>query len=101
MTFSGNERTVSYQLAEHPEMTEAEAFEAAISVAHGENVAKWVGAIERSLVEQEQEQTLIQLQERLKMPWVEVWLSVLLGGYPVEQRGEFYQRETIWVGTVT
>jgi hypothetical protein len=86
------------RLEEHPEMTEAEAFEAAISVAHGEDVSAWVGAIGQSLAEQEQEQTLLGLQERLKMPWVEVWLAVLLGGYQVEQRGEFYQRETIWVG---
>jgi hypothetical protein len=84
------------RLAEHPEMTEAEAFEAAISVAHGENVSVWVGAIGQALVEQ-QEQTLLGLQERLRMPWVEVWLAVLLGGYRVQQRGEFYQKETIWV----
>jgi hypothetical protein len=86
------------QLAEHPEMTEAEAFEAAISVAHGENVTEWVGAIGQVLREQGQEQTLLGLQEQLRMPWVEVWLAVLLGGYGVEQRGAFYQRETIWVG---
>jgi hypothetical protein len=89
------------QLAEHPEMTEAEAFEAAISVAHGENVSEWMGAIGQVLAEQGQEETLLGLQERLRMPWVEVWLAVLLGGYSVEQRGEFYQCETIWVGAVT
>jgi hypothetical protein len=83
------------QLSQHPEMTEAEAFEAAIAVAHGENVSEWVGAIGQAL--QEQEQTLLGLQEQLRMPWVEVWLAVLLGGFGVEQRGEFYQRETIWV----
>jgi hypothetical protein len=56
------------RLAEHPEMTEAEAFEAAISVAHGEDVTNWVGAIDRVLKKQEQEQTLLGLQERLRMP---------------------------------
>jgi hypothetical protein len=35
------------RLAEHPEMTEAEAFEAAISVAHGEDVTSWVGVSEQ------------------------------------------------------
>jgi hypothetical protein len=92
------------QLSQHPEMTEAEAFEAAISVAHGEDVTAWVGAIGQLLRAQDGElngeQTLLGLQERLRMPWVEVWLAVLLGGYRVEQRGEFYQRETIWVGVV-
>jgi hypothetical protein len=89
------------RLAEHPGMTETEAFEAAISVAHGENVSEWVGAIDQVLKELEQEQTLLVLQEQLKMPWVEIWLAALLGGYRVEQRGEFYQRETIWVGAAT
>jgi hypothetical protein len=93
------------RLAEHPEMTESEAFEAAIAVAHGEDVTSWVGAIAQVLAEQDgeqgREQTLLGLQARLRMPWVEVWLAVLLGGYPVEQRGEFYQRETIWVGALT
>jgi hypothetical protein len=41
---------------------------------------------------------LVELQRRLKMPLMQVWLAVLLGGYEVEQRGGFYQRETIWVG---
>lgn len=27
------------------------------------------------------------------MPWVEVWLGVLLGGFELEQRGEFYEGE--------
>jgi hypothetical protein len=31
------------RLEEHPEMTEADAFEAAISAAHGEDVSAWVG----------------------------------------------------------
>jgi hypothetical protein len=84
------------QLAEHPEMTESEAFEAAISVAHGENVTEWVGAITR-ILKGEDRRSLLEVQQCLGMPWVEVWLAVLLGGYQVEQRGEFYQRETIWV----
>jgi hypothetical protein len=34
------------QLSQHSEMSEAEAFEVSISVAHGEDVSRWVGAIE-------------------------------------------------------
>jgi hypothetical protein len=86
------------RLEEHPEMTEAEAFEAAISVAHGEDVSAWVGAIAQVLQQEpSQELSLMGLQERLEMPWVAMWLGLLLGGYGLEQRGEFYQRETIWV----
>jgi hypothetical protein len=79
-------------------MTEAEAFEAAISVAHGEDVSAWVGAIAEVLRQEEnQALSLMQLRERSGMPLVTMWLGVLLGGYGMEQRGEFYQRETIWV----
>jgi hypothetical protein len=38
-----------------------------------------------------------ELEAGLGMPWVELWLGLLLGGFGIEQRGEFYQRETIWV----
>jgi hypothetical protein len=86
------------RLEQHPEMTEAEAFEAAIAVAHGEDVSAWVEAIEQVLQQEpSQELSLMGLQERLEMPWVAMWLGLLLGGYGLEQRGEFYQRETIWV----
>jgi len=42
-----------------------------------------------------------ELEAGLGMPWVELWLGLLLGGFQVEQRGEFYQRETIWVEAMT
>jgi hypothetical protein len=86
------------RLDEHPEMTEAEAFEAAISVSHGEDVSAWVGAIAQVLQQEEsREMSLMELQGRLELPLVTMWLGGLLGGYGLEQRGEFYQRETIWV----
>jgi hypothetical protein len=47
--------------------------------------------------EESQAMSLMQLQARSGMPLVAMWLGVLLGGYGLEQRGEFYQRETIWV----
>ncbi|MBD2091122.1 hypothetical protein H6F67_14805 [Microcoleus sp. FACHB-1515] len=31
------------------------------------------------------------LLHELQMPWVEVWLGVLLGGFELEQHGEFYE----------
>jgi hypothetical protein len=84
------------RLEEHPEMTEAEAFEAAISVAHGEDVSAWVGAIAQVLQQEEnQSLSLMQLQERSKMPLVMMWLGVLLGGFGLEQHGEFYTGEVV------
>lgn len=41
--------------------------------------------------------SLVELSKRLGMPWIEVWLGVLLGGFELEQRGEFYH-SPIWVG---
>jgi hypothetical protein len=59
------------RLEEHPEMTEAEAFEAAISVAHGEDVSAWVRAIAQVLQQEEsREMSLMEVQERSGMPWV-------------------------------
>ena len=31
------------------------------------------------------------------MPMVEVWLGLLLAGFALEQRGEFYENNNIWV----
>ena len=41
--------------------------------------------------------TLPELQQALGLPLVEIWLGLLLGGYDMEQRGEFYDTETIAV----
>lgn len=83
-------------MEQHPGMTEAEAFEAAIAVAHGENVSEGVRAIADVL----EGRSLPEVHRRSGLHWVEVWLALLLGGYGMEQRGEFYQRNTIWVRTL-
>ncbi|MBD2519753.1 hypothetical protein H6G93_33325 [Nostoc sp. FACHB-973] len=36
-------------------------------------------------------------QRVLQMPMVEVWLGLLLGGFTLEQRGNFYNSRNIWV----
>ena len=41
--------------------------------------------------------TLPELQQALGLPLVEVWVGLLLGGYVMKQRGEFYEAETIAV----
>lgn len=37
----------------------------------------------------------IQLVSDFKMPMVEVWLGLLLGGFTLEQRGNFYHNQNI------
>lgn len=39
----------------------------------------------------------IQLVSDFKMPMVEVWLGLLLGGFILEQRGNFYHNQNVWV----
>jgi hypothetical protein len=41
---------------------------------------------------------LIDLQTALPLPMVEIWLGLLLGDFKLEQRGEFYNANEIWIG---
>ena len=41
--------------------------------------------------------SFVDLVKGLEMPVVVVWLGILLGGFWVEQQGEFYG-QVIWVG---
>ena len=67
----------------------------ALAVSHAENVSDWIQA----LAEQQREgpQRLVDIQRQLQMPMVEVWIAALLGGFPMEQRGSFYQTQEVWV----
>jgi len=42
--------------------------------------------------------SLIDLQNKLKLPIVEVWLGLLLGDFKLEQKGAFYDSNKIWIG---
>ena len=42
--------------------------------------------------------SLIDLQNKLKLPIVEVWLGLLLGDFKLSQKGTFYDVDQIWVG---
>ncbi|MDV3348315.1 hypothetical protein QGP82_06410 [Leptothoe sp. LEGE 181152] len=77
------------------ELTFEETKKQALSVAHSEDVSAWIAAIsaKRKLAPQR----LIELQQQLRMPLVEVWIAALLGGFQLEQRGEFYETEEIWM----
>ena len=67
----------------------------ALAVSHAENVSDWV----KALAEQQAEspQRLVDIQQQLQMPLIEVWIAALLGGFPLEQRGSFYQTQEVWV----
>ena len=53
-------------------------------------IAQWLQAVPEDLV------SFAQLCHGLQMPWVEVWMGLLSGGFELEQAGEFY-RSAIWV----
>lgn len=77
---------------------ESEAKQDALAVAHDEDISAWVGAIAHWMKEnQSQDVSLLELQRSLQMPFIEIWLALLLGGYAIEQRGDFYQTDGVWV----
>ena len=67
----------------------------ALAVSHAENVSSWVEALADN--QGESPQRLVDIQRQLKMPLIEVWIAALLGGFPMEQRGSFYQTQEVWV----
>lgn len=66
-------------------------------LAHGENVENWSRAIAQYLQRFGSTIRLPDLQQALEMPIVELCLGLLLGGYPLEQQGEFYDTQNLWV----
>ncbi|MBD1844341.1 hypothetical protein H6F89_13260 [Cyanobacteria bacterium FACHB-63] len=68
----------------------------ALLYAHSEDVAGWTKAIAQWLQTALPPVSIVELSCGLEMPWVEVWLGVLFGGFQFEQRGEFYE-SPIWV----
>ncbi|MEL6351366.1 MAG: hypothetical protein AAFR58_06355 [Cyanobacteria bacterium J06627_28] len=67
----------------------------ALAVSHAENVSDWVAALADR--QDESPQRLVDLQQQLRMPLIEVWIAALLGGFELEQRGSFYQTQDVWV----
>ena len=67
----------------------------ALAVSHAENVSDWVEAL--AAQQHGSPQRLVELQQQLQMPLIEVWIAALLGGLSLEQRGSFYQTQEVWV----
>jgi len=67
-----------------------------LNVAHAENISQWSEAISAWMQKKSSSKSvvsLLELQQGLRMPIVEVWLGLLLGGqerYGLEQQGTFY-----------
>lgn len=86
------------QMRQQPGLTELEAFNQAIGLAHAEDASAWNTAIAQWLREHQIVTVpLVQLQRAMGMPLIQLWLALLLGGYDMEQRGEFYDTQQIWV----
>jgi hypothetical protein len=74
-------------------------------LAHDEDVSAWGAAISARLEEWDRPVSLLELQESfaerphggIEMPLVQVWLALLLNGMTLEQWGDFYQAERVWV----
>ena len=77
------------------ELTLDEVKSKALSVSHAEDVSTWVQAL--SMLKGKEPQNLIDLQQQLKMPLVEVWIAALLGQFNLEQRGDFYETQGVWI----
>ena len=67
----------------------------ALAVSHAENVSDRVKALADK--QRDTPQRFVDIQRQLKMPLIEVWIAALLGGFPLEQRGSFYQTQEVWV----
>ena len=70
--------------------------EVALKVSHVEDVGAWVNAIQEFLEGKEDAVSFGDLVRGLGLVPVAVLIGVLLGGFRVEQRGEFYGDE-IWI----
>ncbi|MEO1510243.1 MAG: hypothetical protein AAFU84_21615 [Cyanobacteria bacterium J06633_23] len=87
------DKAVVLALVDEPTLEEAKA--KALAVSHAEDVSAWVAAI--SSKRRPVPQRLIELQQQLRMPLIEIWIAALLGGFQLEQRGGFYETEEIWL----
>jgi len=74
----------------------------ALHIAHDERVSAWAEAIHQWMITHQRSVSLRELAEALRchdstLTLVKIWLGLLCGGYELEQRGEFYEVEGIWI----
>ena len=85
------------QVAADQALNEAQMAEQIRDLAHGENVEEWSRAIAQYLDQIKLPVQLLELQQALKMPIVEVWLGLLLGNFSLKQQGDFYNGQHMWI----
>ncbi|MBW4441992.1 MAG: hypothetical protein KME10_12285 [Plectolyngbya sp. WJT66-NPBG17] len=72
--------------------------EAALELAHVEDVEAWAKAISAYFEAAEVEIVSLQtLRQSVHLPWIEMWLGLLLGGYRLERQGTDFYSGDIWV----
>ena len=102
------ERSKAEVLAEIGESEEIDleaAYRQAMALAHDENVFQWGAKISTQLNKLDRSSSdevkasvsLLELQRSTELPLVQVWLGLLLNGFEIEQRGDFYDVDQIWV----
>jgi hypothetical protein len=79
-------------------LDEEQAKQQALAVAHTEAVEDWSNRLREFLMQTDKPALFHELVQDLQMDWVEIWLGLLLGGFKLEQQGEFYDPTTIWCG---
>ena len=93
------------EIGESEEIDLEVAYQQAMALAHDENVSEWSAAISSELDKWDRSSSddaqasvsLIELQRSIEMPLTQVWLALLLNGFEIEQRGEFYDTEQVWI----
>jgi len=71
--------------------------EAALTIAHEERIQEWVMEIRRWFEGHPEPIALLQLRQALDWPLVQLWLSLLLGGFQLERKGEDFYSPCILV----
>jgi len=72
--------------------------EATLKLAHVEDVEAWAKAISAYFETAEVEIVALQtLRQAIQLPWIELWLGLLLGGYRLQRQGTDFYGGDIWV----
>lgn len=69
----------------------------ALKASYEENVGAWVSAIRNYLEKDSGAVSFAELVNGFEMLLVAVWIELILGGFKIEQTGDFYG-QSIWVG---
>ncbi|MCY7272697.1 MAG: hypothetical protein LH702_02850 [Phormidesmis sp. CAN_BIN44] len=91
------EKSAVLELVEHLEAEAETQNQQVLGSSHDENVSHWIAMIVQSFQNTPAVPlSFAELCQRTELAGIEVLLGVLLGGFELEQRGQFYQ-SAIWV----